>query len=105
MEVYESGGNSSYHSYHQITPPAKNPRPNSLQSPVTDPGAPIPPKTMKHLPYLRKCVRLSRKISQVTLFHVTFPQKYVFSSAKISDDLFFSHRLQISKSHISFYIP
>lgn len=45
------------------------------------------PETIKHFPtYFRKCdfFRLS-KISQVTLFRVTFP-KNVFSPANIFDD-------------------
>jgi len=43
---------------------------------------------MKHFPLFAKKIRLKKMFLQVTLFHVTFPEKYVISSAKISDDLF-----------------
>jgi|SRR6218665_2604652 len=52
-------------------------------------GASIPLETMKHFPpYFRIFFRLLRKISLMTLFQVTFPSKYVFSSTKISYDFF-----------------
>src|SRR6218665_321275 len=56
-------------------------------------GASIPPETMKDFPLLQNFFRM---ISQVTPFHVTIPQKYVFSSAKISDVTVFNNRLTLN---------
>src|SRR6218665_1663769 len=47
-----------------------------------------PPETVNNPPYFKIFFRMSRKFSQVTPFHVTYPPKNVFSSAKIYDDLF-----------------
>src|SRR6218665_719947 len=65
------------------------------------PGASIPPETMMHFPlcfrfppYFRKIFGLSENF-----YNFTFSRKISsLSSAKISDDFFFSHRPQMSNS-------
>src|SRR6218665_194382 len=59
--------------------------------------ASIPPETMKHSPYFRNSFRLSRKISQVTLFRLTFPPKMSFGPPKFLMTYCFSHRLKTSQ--------
>src|SRR6218665_639263 len=67
----------SIRSFNSLFHPLVHHLPND--APINASRGDHPPETMKHSPYFRECFRLSRKIrkiSQVTLFHVTFPKKY-----------------------------
>src|SRR6218665_1654413 len=61
-------------------------------------GRPSPPETMMHFP---PCLRFPPCFQKILRFFGKFQKLYLsrknfrFSSAKISDDLFFSHRPQI----------
>src|SRR6218665_925109 len=74
-----------------------NPTTNQLFK-DTKPGASIPSEAMMHFPPVSVSPIFDKFSDSVENFlNFTFSQKkFRFSSAKISDDLFFSHRPQIS---------